>query len=521
MEVLANKKWVGVFFFLLVFLSKLPVINMPFHWDDLGGYINFALNIYRGIEMFPLVHPPFFFYLLALVWSIFGYSIWISHLVVILFSFLGVYFTYLLGTELKDSKTGFIAALFLFFSPLYFAQSGTLNLDLPLTSLIVATLYFFLRSNTKAYVLCGMATVLTKVPGMLLILSIIMHEAIQGVKRKTAPILKKIFIHGSILAIFILWAVYYYHKTNWVFLHPILHKQRPWDIINTMRAMSDIMRRLFFSNYHFILTIFIIGATLFRKIRVGIYALVFLIIAYFIRYTFFPHIAVGFGRPIVYSIIFIAVAVRMTAKNINYLPVFLSVFLIICSLSIFRAICCLAPRYLLVVYPLFFIVSAACLTDIGKKNNLLSSALAIAFILLSIKGWYGHRNKIGGYALESNLEYLDQIKTHRLACKFIADHYPNKVVLTSWPQRCELSEPAFGYVTLPVSFIDFRLQENIDPQRIDLIYYSDQSDNAAKMKKLMENFNLTLLQSYQCNGKTAAVYKVIKNQFQQGQKIHP
>jgi hypothetical protein len=339
-----------------------------------------------------------------------------------------------------------------------------------------------------------------------------MQEVFEGSKRTAIPILKKIFTHGSILIVFIIWAGYLYYRTKWFLLAPFNYL-RPLDITTTMLAICHIMKELFFLKYHFILTIFIIAVVLLRKPRMGIYISVFLIIIYFVFGTFFPHTIMVYVRPIIYSIIFITVAIRMVGKNANYLPIFLSMFLIILLLSAFEAIRCFLPRYLLIAYPFFFIISAACLVDIGKKNNFLNGAFAAFFIFLSISGWYGHRSMVGGYELESNLEYLDQIKTHMSACKFIVSHYPNSVVLTSWPQTVELSEPAFGYVTSPVFSLDFRWDDARDYnyQKVDLIYYSDQSADAAEMKEFMSRFNLTLLQSYECNGKTAAVYKVIKN----------
>ncbi|MFC1632479.1 hypothetical protein ACFL2I_08000, partial [Candidatus Omnitrophota bacterium] len=111
-----------LFLLIIVVLFKLPIINMPYHWDALGGSIPGALWIYQhrfvpALGTLDFGHPQLFHEILAIIWSIFGYSIWLTHLVVIIFSFLGVYFTYRLGTDLKDRRTGIIAALLLFFSP--------------------------------------------------------------------------------------------------------------------------------------------------------------------------------------------------------------------------------------------------------------------------------------------------------------------------------------------------------------------------------------------------------------------
>src|SRR5262249_22141264 len=143
----------------------------PLYWDEMGwatqarwlsqGNLARALPGLRPADAF-WGHPPALHLTLALLAKLFGYSIALAHLIAVAFAFVGVWFSFLLGRFLYDAKTGFFAALFLFFSPVYFAQSGMFLADAPVAALGVASIYFALRRNFLAYVLTASYMVFIK-----------------------------------------------------------------------------------------------------------------------------------------------------------------------------------------------------------------------------------------------------------------------------------------------------------------------------------------------------------------------
>ncbi len=229
---------------------------MPYHWDALGGTVCRAHYIYQhGLN--PLSgpfyyggHPPLFYEILAITWSLLGYSIWITHLIAIIFSFIGIYFTYLLGRELKDRKTGIVAALLLFLSPLYFAQSGILNLDLPLTVFVVMTIYFVLKENTKGYLISGICLVMTKEPGLLLILSILIYTLFRNWRKPKTVALKRLLIYSIPLIFFLCWLVYHKWKMGW-FLYPWIFT---YQIDKISFSLYERMKAIFFEDYRFLIS---------------------------------------------------------------------------------------------------------------------------------------------------------------------------------------------------------------------------------------------------------------------------
>ena len=479
--------------FLLVFLMKLPIITMPLHWDDLDNYMAAAMHIYKhgfgSISSYgPNAggHPPCFFVILALAWRLFGYSIWISHLVVIVIAFLGVYFTYLLGAELQDKKTGLIGALFLLVSPLYFAQAGTLNLDLLTAVLMTSSAYYLCKGKQIGYVFSGVCLVLTKIAGVLFIFCGILYSFLIHY-RNPKVMLRKMFIHVSILIVFALWLIYQKSKVGWI-VPPAVYIVGGIDRLSfSLQESGEILvialKSVFFDKGRFILTLIIL----------------------------FSFIPVGINK-------FQGVSTtRRALRDKRFLLLFLFMFFGLLFYSWFIAATrCLLPRYLIVFYPFYFVIGAACLVNLFETKKLALAVITIAMLCFSVSNWFGRRTDAGVF-LEANLEYLSQIKTHRRACNFIEENYPASIVLTSWPQRIELSSPWLGYVKVPIKFICVfnaekpqKAAEGIKADDFDLVYYSDQSHERVKMRQFIQKFNLKLLVSYSDNGKIAEVFKVVK-----------
>ncbi len=202
---------------------------------------------------------------------------------------------------------------------------------------------------------------------------------------------------------------------------------------------------------------------------------------------------------------------RIVSEERKYLPIFL--FILIC-LIFFSSFVQFLPRYLLIVYPFYYIIGACCLTEIFKNRNRILISVVVILIFLSMSSWHGHRvikSSSSGALLESNLEYIDVVKTHKLGSKFIEENYPQSTVLTGWPQIDELTYPFLGYVTTPIKCIYFLNIKNKIDSKVDLVYYSDQSHEAFEMQKLMDTLNIKLLKSYEYNGKSVAIYRVIRN----------
>ena len=106
---------------------------------------------------------------LALLWSIFGYSIVATRIAMLLVAALGALVTFLLGIELARGATGtpaFAALALLCLSPLFFAQSMLAQLDMPAMCLSILALLLFLQNRFRASAVACVALVLVKETGV-------------------------------------------------------------------------------------------------------------------------------------------------------------------------------------------------------------------------------------------------------------------------------------------------------------------------------------------------------------------
>ncbi len=464
-----SNKWIIVLFlFILVVSFKLPIINTPHYWDSINRIHN--ANWVKDHHFNPFLEkgggmlgaqwrPPFFFELLALSWTLLGNSLFVSHSIVILFSFLGVLFTYLLGELLFNSRVGIISSLLLFFSPLYFAQSGILNYAVPLTALSMMTVYFALKENVKGYLICASCLVLTKETGILILFPVLLIVFLRYCKE--TKLYLRILVYILPLLPYLLWllACKIYLGS---FLYPShVGNLNLHDPLHLFRTFMSKASQLFSNNYHWLLSLFIIISVK-RWIK-------------------------DFYLEREKSILILGgIAAYLFAFALYSIPL---------------------ERYLLPVYPLFYILFSRSIDAFFKENW---KPLFVTFLLVAslfIVNWKGNRSGFG-FKFETNLEYLDFIEVHQKAAKFIEEDFPDKHVLTDWPQTMELRHPFEGYVTKPIRASG--ILEEYDLSDIDLVYFSPQSsrreflDLRNKLKP-----DLVLLSRFEKNGKATEVYKLL------------
>ena len=474
-----DKLLIGILLFIAFFLAKLPILNMPIHWDAIQQIVvadrlkSNNLNpeslrnfwIYEG-------RPLFFYELLALSYLLLGVSLWVPHLLIIIFGFIALYFTYLLGENLYSKKVGIIASLFLFFSAIFFAQTGIVTLMVPFTALTLTTLYFAIKNRIKAYLISGTLLVMTLDIAPLLILLILFYVIYRNHKKEK---IKNILLYSIPLFVFVLWMTYNKLVFGWflftrVSSFPNIVESWPL-VIGILPLIENFVNRLqevFIYDYKWILTV--------------------------------PLILLSVHK----------IANRKFSVKLEIVFLFSVILSYLLSFSLMKEGYLI--RYALMVYPLFFLLVSNSLNEI-VKNKLAINLIVIIIIILFVSTWVGNRTENCGCKLESNLEYLDLVKTHYETTNYIEKNYPNLTVLTAWPQTEELSMPILGYVSKPIKIIPI-YHPNLTEKMFgaDLVYYSPQSDlyQEQMLLDIMKNLNLTLLTKFEQNGKYTEIYRIKK-----------
>lgn len=159
---------------LFLLLAHGPLLQLPFFWDEAGQFIPASLDLFRAgawipVSTVPNVHPPGVMAYLAAWWSIFGFSIVVTRIAMLLVAAAGALCSFLLGIELARGATGtpaFAALVLLCLSPLFFAQSMLAQLDMPAMCGSVLALLLFLQNRFRASALVCVALVLVKETGI-------------------------------------------------------------------------------------------------------------------------------------------------------------------------------------------------------------------------------------------------------------------------------------------------------------------------------------------------------------------
>lgn len=154
-------------------LAHGTLLDLPFYWDELGQFVPAALDIFHTgswipVSTVPNVHPPGLMAYLAAVWSIFGYSIMVTRVAMLLLAAFGALVTFLLAIELSRGSMGtpaFAALALLCLSPLFFAQSMLAQLDMPAMGLSLLALLLFLQDRFRDSAIACAVLVLVKETG--------------------------------------------------------------------------------------------------------------------------------------------------------------------------------------------------------------------------------------------------------------------------------------------------------------------------------------------------------------------
>ncbi|MCC6548394.1 glycosyltransferase family 39 protein [Candidatus Sumerlaeota bacterium] len=149
--------------------------NLPYYWDAVGYVFSHSAQIH-DTNLFPILttwdvgHPTLFYFVVAVFMKLFGVGPLAGHLATWLFTSLLLVSLYGCARALELPRcvsAATVAVIFLF--PLTFASSLQITLDLPLTALVITSIWFWSRRSWVGYFIVGSMAMLVKLYGFLLI----------------------------------------------------------------------------------------------------------------------------------------------------------------------------------------------------------------------------------------------------------------------------------------------------------------------------------------------------------------
>src|SRR5213083_78746 len=126
---------VFTFIFVFIFLLHLPLLQLPYFWDEAGYYVPAARDLLLTGSLIPHstvsnAHPPLVMAYLAVWWKLAGYTPLVTRtamLLVAAFSLLGVF---RLAQRVANEEVALASVLCTALYPVFFAQSSLAHVDL-------------------------------------------------------------------------------------------------------------------------------------------------------------------------------------------------------------------------------------------------------------------------------------------------------------------------------------------------------------------------------------------------------
>ena len=418
-----------------VFLLHLPLLRLPYFWDEAGYYIPAARDLLLTGSFIPRstvsnAHPPLVMAYLALCWKLAGFSPWVTRSAMLLLAALALFNLFRLAEDVSNVEVATAATLLTAIYPVFFAQSSLAHVDLAAAGLSFGGLRAYFERRPRATALWFALAALAKETAILTPIAILLCRLIARVsgerwrrlfslprpdsaKAMTIALLFPLLPLGT-------WYGYHYSQTGYVFGNPEFFRYNVQATLHPLRVLLALTIRIWQT----------IG-----------YMQLGLLTAAMLLAMWRPPLTDSDGqRPR------IAVHVQV---------VFLAVIVSYAIAMAFVGGAVLA-RYLLPAVPLVIVIGTSTLWRRVRYWSAAVLVIGIGFVV----GWF--LNPPYGFSMEDNLAYRDYILLHEDAARMVADRYPDARVLTAWPASDELTRPYLGYVSRPVHVLrieDFTVEQ--------------------------------------------------------------
>jgi 4-amino-4-deoxy-L-arabinose transferase-like glycosyltransferase len=412
-------------FALILFLSHIPLLSLPYFWDEAGQFVPAGLDILHGGHWIPQsvkpnIHPPAVMAYLAAAWKLAGFTPVTTRCAMLLVAAFGVLAAFLLAIELArdaDGRPAFLAAGLVLLSPLFFAQSIMAQLDAPAMLFTSLALLFFLQERLPLAVAASVILVLVKETGLVVPLVFLLWLARERRWRDALWFA----LPGFVLLVWI--AVLARTTGNWAG-NPDFEAYNLTYTARPARIALMFLRRVYyivFANFHWL------GAAA---------------------------VLIAWRRTRIFATRSWRVAWLVVAAQVAMVSIVGGAVL---------------ERYLLPVMPIVYTAMAVALTVYRRAVRLACSTALLAG--LAVANWI---NPPYPFPYENNLAFSDFIRLHQSAAAYLETWYPDARIQTAWPMTAELTNPKLGYVGhgyRPEMLPDMsrRTIESLDSSRVDVL----------------------------------------------------
>lgn len=427
-------KWSVVAFGLIfgaVFLLHLPLLRLPYFWDEAGYYIPAARDLLHTGRIVPQStpssgHPPLVMAYLAGWWKLVGFTPLVTRSAMVLASAFALLGVFRLAVRVSNRQIAIASTVCTGLYPVFFAQSTLAHVDLAAAGLTFWGLECYFDKRMQSAAVWFSLAVLAKETAILTPLALLGWAALCPLlgRRFRTPVCDPGPVgHSPLLAplvVLAFWYGYHYWRTGYVFGNPEFFRYNVQSTTHPLRIVLALGMRIWqvLGYLHLWVLTLLMGWAMTRSpIQDG------------------AHERPRISLPVqfVFGAVLLTYVVAMAVVGGAVLA-----------------------RYMLTVVPLVVILAVSTLWRRIRAWPGLVAIVCLAFVT----GLF--LNPPYGFSPEDNLAYRDYIDLHVEAEQFLQAHLPTARVLTAWPASDELSQPYLGYINRPIPVVrieDFSLEE--------------------------------------------------------------
>src|SRR5271157_3523987 len=429
-----------------LFLTHLPLLRLPYFWDEAGYYIPAARDLLLtgspiAHTTLSNAHPPLVMIWLAFWWKFSAFTpavTRISMLIVAAFALLGLW---RLSRDVANEAVALATVLCTALYPVFFAQSSLAHLDMMAAALTLWGLAMYIERRPMATIVFFALASLAKETAIIAPMALFAWELVcplltksrgeslclypRDMRRTFSLLLCVVPLAG--------WLLYLHQRTGYYLGNPEFLRYNLQATLSPLRFVLAMLIRL----WHIVgyLNLFVLAlATAYAMTR--------------------PPLPERDGelRPRIPLSVQLAFAVVIVAHVV--------------ALSVLGG--AVLARYMLPVLPLVILL---CVSTLRRRIRhwwrwIFITCAAFVFALLAPPPYR--------VSPEDTLLYRDYVILHKLAANELSARYPQARVLTAWPASDELARPFLGYVKRPQSVVRI---ENFSPLEIERAsQFTDQFD---------------------------------------------
>ncbi len=416
-----------------VLLTHLPLLRLPYYWDEAGYYIPAAYDYFRTGSLVPYstltnAHPPLPAIYLAAWWKVSGFTPVVTRLATCLIAAFALTAVFALVRRLMNTTVAVATTLLTAIYPVWFTQSTLAQADIYAAAGTMWALVYALDelpSERRGWIAAVWFSVaaLSKETAIVMPLTLAAWHVWETQRKPSqASGHWRTAMQFTLPALPLCgWYAYHFHKTGYIFGNPQFVRYNAVLTLHMARFFLALAQRL---------------------MQVTLYMNLFVPILCMVAAMFLPALRQvdGSKRP------------RVSWNVQAQIGILLLVNLLFFSLAGGAVL----ARYLLPLYPLILLLCVSTWRRRVEQWPWIVALSTVAFLAgLFVNPPYR-------FTPEDNLTYRSLIVMQQQAIAQVIRRAPGGTVLTAWPATDELRRPELGYVRKPVHVVaidDFSLPQ--------------------------------------------------------------